>query len=164
MQVPGQRFLRFFMVLSWQLRLCFFLGPLTSYHFQHSQPFLIATGLKLASPNVVAELWRAGRYQFVPWLVTLLAIVLTDPLIGILIGLAVSTIFILWSNLRRPFAIGSRASPWRRTVTRIELASQVSFLNRATLRKAFDNIESGKHFLVDAPRYRIHRPRYLVFD
>jgi carbonic anhydrase/SulP family sulfate permease len=35
-------------------------------------------------------------------------------------------------------------------VTRIELASQVSFLNRAALRKEFDNVESGKHFLVDA--------------
>ena len=110
---------------------------------------LIATGLKLASPKVVAELWRAGRYQFIPWLVTLLAIVLTDPLIGILIGLAVSTIFILWSNLRRPLRLVVEHHLGG-DVTRIELASQVSFLNRATLRKAFDNIESGKHVLVDA--------------
>ena len=110
---------------------------------------LIATGLKLASPKVVAELWQAGRYQFIPWLVTLLAIVLTDPLIGILIGLAVSTIFILWSNLRRPLRLVVEHHIGG-DVTRIELASQVSFLNRATLRKAFDNIESGKHFLVDA--------------
>ena len=110
---------------------------------------LIATGLKLASPQVVAELWRSGRYQFIPWLVTLLAIVLTDPLIGILIGLAVSTIFILWSNLRRPMRLVVEHHLGG-DVTRIELASQVSFLNRAALRKAFDNIESGKHFLVDA--------------
>ena len=110
---------------------------------------LIATGLKLASPKVVAELWQAGRYQFIPWLVTLLAIVLTDPLIGILIGLAVSTIFILWSNLRKPLRLVIEHHLGG-DVTRIELASQVSFLNRATLRKVFDNIDSGKHFLIDA--------------
>ncbi|MBT3212031.1 MAG: SulP family inorganic anion transporter, partial [Planctomycetaceae bacterium] len=110
---------------------------------------LIATGLKLASPQVVAELWRAGKYQFVPWFVTLLAIVLTDPLIGILIGLAVSTIFILWSNLRRPMRLVVERHLGG-DVTRIELASQVSFLNRAALRKTFDTIDSGKHLLVDA--------------
>ena len=110
---------------------------------------LIATGLKLASPQVVAELWRAGRYQFIPWFVTLLAIVLTDPLIGILIGLAVSTIFILWSNLRRPMRLVVEQYLGE-DVTRIELASQVSFLNKAALRKTFDNIEPGKHLLIDA--------------
>ena len=110
---------------------------------------LIATGLKLASPQVVAELYRAGRYQFIPWLVTVLAIVLTDPLIGILIGLAVSTIFILWSNLRKPMRLVVEHHLGG-DVTRIQLASQVSFLNRAGLRKAFDDIESGKHFVVDA--------------
>ena len=110
---------------------------------------LIATGLKLASPQVVAELWRAGKYQFVPWFVTLLAIVLTDPLIGILIGLAVSTIFILWSNLRRPMRLVVERHLGG-DVTRIELASQVSFLNRAALRKTFDTIDPGKHLMVDA--------------
>lgn len=110
---------------------------------------LIATGLKLASPQVVMELWQAGRYQFIPWLVTLLAIVLTDPLIGILIGLAVSTLFILWSNLRRPLRMVIEHHLGG-DVTRVQLASQVSFLNRAALRKTFDSIDPGKHLLIDA--------------
>ena len=110
---------------------------------------LIATGLKLASPQVVAELWRAGRYQFIPWLITLAAIVLTDPLIGIVIGLTVSTLFILWSNLRRPMRMVIEHHLGG-DVTRVQLASQVSFLNRAALRKTFDGIEPGKHVLIDA--------------
>ena len=110
---------------------------------------LIATGLKLASPQVVAELWRAGRYQFIPWLITLLAIVLTDPLIGIVIGLSVSTLFILWSNLRRPMRMVIEHHLGG-DVTRVQLASQVSFLNRAALQKTFNSIEPGKHVLVDA--------------
>lgn len=110
---------------------------------------LIATGLKLASPQVVAELWQAGRYQFIPWLITLVAIVLTDPLVGIIIGLAVSTLFILWSNLRRPMRMVIEHHLGG-DVTRVQLASQVSFLNRAALQKTFNGIESGKHVLIDA--------------
>ena len=110
---------------------------------------LIATGLRLASPAVVLEMWRAGRYQFIPYLVTLVAIVFTDPLVGILIGLVVSLAFILWSNLRRPMKLFMEHH-LAGDVTRIELANQVSFLNRAALRATLDAIPRGKHVLIDA--------------
>jgi carbonic anhydrase/SulP family sulfate permease len=110
---------------------------------------LIPTGLRLASPAVMKQMWEAGRYQFIPYVATLVGIVLTDPLGGIMIGLVVSAGFILWSNLRRPMKrfvehhLGG-------DVTRIELANQVSFLNRAALRQTFDSIPRGKHVLIDA--------------
>jgi carbonic anhydrase len=110
---------------------------------------LIATGLRLASPTVVSEIWRAGRYQFIPYLVTLVAIVFTDPLVGIIIGLVVSVGFILWSNLRRPMKLFEEYH-LSGDVTRIELANQVSFLNRAALRKTLDAVPSGHHVLIDA--------------
>jgi len=47
-------------------------------------------------------MWSEGPYQFTPFILTLVSIVLTDLLIGILIGLAMSLMFILYSNLRRP--------------------------------------------------------------
>jgi carbonic anhydrase/SulP family sulfate permease len=47
-------------------------------------------------------MWHEGRYQFVPFAITVIAIVLTDLLVGVLIGLGVSISFILLSNLRRP--------------------------------------------------------------
>jgi carbonic anhydrase len=110
---------------------------------------LIATGQKLASPRVIGEMWRAGRYQFIPYAVTLVAIVLSDPLVGILIGLVVSICFILWSNLRRPMKI-IREHHLAGDVTRIELANQVSFLNRAALRKTLDALPRDKQVLIDA--------------
>lgn len=110
---------------------------------------LIATGQKLASPRVIGEMWRAGRYQFIPYAVTLVAIVLSDPLVGILIGLVVSIGFILWSNLRRPMKI-IREHHLAGDVTRIELANQVSFLNRAALRKTLDSLPRDKQVLIDA--------------
>ncbi|MBM4013313.1 MAG: sulfate transporter, partial [Planctomycetes bacterium] len=110
---------------------------------------LIATGLRLASPAVFAEMWRRGSYQFIPYLLTLVGIVLTDPLIGILIGLVVSTAFILWSNLRWPMKLIVEQH-LAGEVTRIELANQVSFLNRAALRQSLDALRKGTHVLVDA--------------
>ncbi len=110
---------------------------------------LLVTGIKLASPKLVKEMWKGGYLQFVPFVVTVVAIVRTDLLIGVLIGLAVSLGFILRSNARRPI---------RRVVEKhlggdvvhIELANQVSFLNRAALTQALDDVPAGGHVLLDA--------------
>lgn len=110
---------------------------------------LIMTGLKLASPKLVKQMWGEGKKQFVPFVVTVLAIVLTDLLVGILIGLGVSIAFILYSNLSRPLHkvlekhVGGE-------VLRIELANQVSFFNRASLEKTLKEVPRGGHVLIDA--------------
>jgi carbonic anhydrase/SulP family sulfate permease len=110
---------------------------------------LIATGLRLASPDVFREMLKAGRYQLIPYLITLVAIVFTDPLQGILIGLVVSLGFILWSNQRRPMRLVVEHH-LAGDVTRVELANQVSFLNRAELRRVLDGMPGGRHVLIDA--------------
>jgi len=110
---------------------------------------LLATGIKLASPALVKQMWSEGRYQFIPFALTVVSIVLTDLLIGLLIGMAISISFILHSNLRRPL---------RRVVEKhlggdvihLELANQVSFLNRAVLDKALNEVPRGGHVLLDA--------------
>ncbi|WP_435007917.1 bifunctional SulP family inorganic anion transporter/carbonic anhydrase [Tundrisphaera lichenicola] len=110
---------------------------------------LLVTGVKLASPALVRQMWHEGRYQFIPFAMTVASILLTDLLIGLLIGMTVSIGFILRSNVRRPLRrvvekhLGGE-------VTRIELANQVSFLNRAALDLALDGIPSGGHVLLDA--------------
>lgn len=110
---------------------------------------LLVTGVKLASPALVKQMWSEGRYQFAPFAVTVVSIVLTDLLIGILIGLAVSLAFILNSNLRRPLHrvvekhLGGE-------VLHIELANQVSFFHKAALDRVFNEIPPGGHVLLDA--------------
>ena len=110
---------------------------------------LLVTGFKLASPALFRQMWQEGRYQFIPFLTTLVAIVFTDLLIGVLIGLAVSMLFILNSSLRRPIRriiethIGG-------DVLKIELADQVTFLNRASLEKIFEDADSRAKLLIDA--------------
>lgn len=110
---------------------------------------LLATGFKLASPKLFKQMWQEGRYQFIPFIVTVVAIVRTDLLIGILIGLATAIAFILHSNLRRPIhRIVERHLDG--DITHIKLANQVSFLNRAAIEGIFDEAPSGSKMLIDA--------------
>lgn len=110
---------------------------------------LLVTGFKLASPKLFREMYSEGRYQFLPFLITLLSIVFTDLLIGVVIGLIVNILFILNSNLRRPVRriveahIGGE-------ILHIELPNQVSFLNKAALDKVFRGAPDGGRILIDA--------------
>jgi carbonic anhydrase/SulP family sulfate permease len=110
---------------------------------------LLVTGFKLASPKLFRQMWAEGRYQFVPFILTVVAIVLTDLLVGVLLGLAIAASFILWSNVRRPVHL-IREKHLGGEVVHLELANQVSFLNRAALSRALDEIPRGGHVLIDA--------------
>jgi len=110
---------------------------------------LFITGIKLASPSLIKHMWSEGRYQFVPFAATVVAIVFTDLLVGIVIGLVVSIAFILNSNMRRPVYrfvekhLGG-------DVVHVELANQVSFLNRAALSKVLNDVPHNGQVLLDA--------------
>lgn len=110
---------------------------------------LLVTGFKLASPTLFRQMWSEGRYQFIPFLVTLVSIVFSDLLIGILIGLGVSLVFILNSNLRRPVRRVVEAHIGG-DILRIDLGNQVSFLNRASLEQVFRSVEPGSRVIIDA--------------
>lgn len=110
---------------------------------------LLLTGFKLANPKLFKQMIKEGPYQYLPFFITLLSIVFTDLLIGVLIGLAVSVLFILKSNLKRPIRrivethLGG-------DVLHIELANQVSFLNRAALDDVFNKAPRGSNLMIDA--------------
>lgn len=110
---------------------------------------LLVTGTKLASSKLFQHMWAQGRTQFLPFITTLVAIVFTDLLIGVLIGLAVAIAFILHSNFRRPIHC-VRERHLRGDVLRIELANQVSFLNRAALKQRLDELPRGDSVIIDA--------------
>jgi len=110
---------------------------------------LVVTGFKLANPTLFRQMWKDGWTQFVPFVITVIAIVLTDQLLGVLIGLAVSLLFLLNSSLRRGMVI-IRETHASGLVHRIELANQVSFLNRASLMKALQSFQRDDQVVIDA--------------
>lgn len=110
---------------------------------------LLMTGFKLASPNLLSGMWRAGRTQFLPFIITIVAIVLIDLLVGVAIGLGVSVLFILYSNFQGPMRKVMERHI-NQDVLRIQLANQVSFFSRATLERTLTAIPRNGHVLLDA--------------
>lgn len=111
---------------------------------------LIVTGFKLANPQIFIQLWNEGKYQFLPFVLTVAAILLTDLLIGVLIGLGIALCFILHSNIRRPIKKIMEKHATGHEVLHMELPNQVSFLNRAALETTLKSIPKGGHILIDA--------------
>jgi len=110
---------------------------------------LIVTGAWLARPAIFVHIWQGGRYQLIPFIVTIAAILLTDLLIGVVVGLVFAIGFILNSNLRRPMrqVMEKHAGG---DVLHIELAEQVSFLNRPVIERALREAAPGTQILLDA--------------
>lgn len=110
---------------------------------------LLVTGYKLAKVSLFKEMYRKGLNQFIPFIATILAIVFTDLLIGILIGLAVSIFYLMKSNFKNPFKIEKETLKFGETI-RMELPNQVSFLNKATIKDTLWSIPEGAKLVIDA--------------
>lgn len=110
---------------------------------------LLFIGVKMASPQLFVEMWKEGRYQFIPFIVTVIAIVFSEKLVGAVIGLSIGIAFILNSNLRRPLK-RTEEKHASGDLIRIDLSTQVSFLNRGVLEKTLRETPAGKHLLLDA--------------
>ena len=133
------------------LTVCVFLIPSLLNHIPLAAlaAILVATGFKLASPKLFVQMAKGGRAQFIPFAITVLAIVFTDLLIGVIIGLAVSLIFVLNSNFRRGMTI-IKEEHVGGIVNRVELANQVSFLNRSALMRTLSSFGPGEQVVIDA--------------
>ena len=123
---------------------------------------LLTTGFKLAGLKLFRQMWKGGVYQFLPFILTLVAIVATDLLIGVVIGMVVSLLFILKSNLTQPIRqiMEQHVSG---PVLRIELANQVSFLNKASLENALRSIPKNGSAILDARNTDYIDPDLLDF-
>ncbi len=121
---------------------------------------LVHTGFKLAHPKIGRNLLKAGPSQYVPFLVTIVGIVAHDLLFGVGLGLVASLMFELARDLKTaPHVIHEKHLSGE--VTRIELAPQVSFLNRAALARTLHAIPSGSSVVLDARRSEFIDPDCL---
>jgi MFS superfamily sulfate permease-like transporter len=110
---------------------------------------LIMIGLKLASPKVFKHMWDSGKYQFIPFLITVLAVVFTDLLKGVGIGLIVSIFFILRANLKLAYFF-KREKYHEGDVITMKLAQEVSFLNKAAIKQTLNHLPENSKLLIDA--------------
>lgn len=110
---------------------------------------LILVGYKLAKPATFKHFWHNGKYQFIPFVATVLAVVFTDLLKGVGIGLLISVFYILQGNMKRAYYLSKETLDDADEIT-IKLAEEVSFLNKAAIKKTLKNVKSGSKVIIDA--------------
>jgi MFS superfamily sulfate permease-like transporter len=131
---------------------------------------LVLTGWKLAKPSVFTGFWKAGKYQFIPFIVTVIVIIAIDLfnvlpvlagkglIIGVLAGIVAAIGAILHGNLKNNYYFHEEKHTEGDTIT-IRLSEEVSFLNKAAIRQTLDHIPEDAVVVIDAAK-----TRYIDFD
>ncbi|MBA4166203.1 MAG: SulP family inorganic anion transporter [Chitinophagaceae bacterium] len=108
---------------------------------------LIYTGFKLAKPSIFKEFYKKGLDQFMPFIITILAILFTDLLIGILIGCAAGLFFVMHSNFKSSVLVVNDENRYL-----FRLRKDVSFLNKPIVRRKLEEVPEDSSVLIDASR------------
>ncbi|RZJ74804.1 MAG: SulP family inorganic anion transporter [Flavobacterium sp.] len=110
---------------------------------------LILVGYKLAKPSTIKHFWEKGKYQFIPFIATLIAVVAIGLLYGVALGMVISIIFILRGNLKR--AYNFRKEEYAQgDIIHIDLAQEVSFLNKAAIKTTLNDIPDNSRVVINA--------------
>lgn len=110
---------------------------------------LLLVGYKLANPVTVKHFWQKGKYQFIPFIATFAAVVFTDLLKGVALGMIISVIFVLKGNMQRAYKF--RKDEYQDgDVIHIDLAQEVSFLNKAAIKETIASIPSNSKVVINA--------------
>jgi MFS superfamily sulfate permease-like transporter len=110
---------------------------------------LLLVGYKLAKPSTLKHFWKKGKYQFIPFIATLSAVVFTDLLKGVALGMIISIIFVLKGNMQRAYKF-RKEEYHDGDVIHIELAQEVSFLNKAAIKSTLNDIPENSKVIIDA--------------
>jgi MFS superfamily sulfate permease-like transporter len=108
---------------------------------------LILTGYKLANVALFKEYYSRGKQQFIPFVVTVVAIIFTDLLIGILVGILVGLYFVMRSNFRSAMIMVEDGDKYL-----IRFSREVSFLNKAKLVDYLQKVPDNSAVLIDPLR------------
>jgi len=108
---------------------------------------LLAVGYKLAHPKLFKAAFRAGPDQYVPFLITIAAILFTDLLRGVTIGLLVGLGFVLKASYYSAILVVRHGSD-----VLLRFTKDVTFIHKVQLRKELGLIPPGSHVFFDATR------------
>ncbi|MGN7810390.1 SulP family inorganic anion transporter [Flavobacterium sp. 22076] len=119
---------------------------------------LILVGYKLAKPATFMHFWEKGKYQFIPFIATLVFVVATDLLKGVALGIVISIIFVLRGNLKRAYNF-KKEEYEDGDIIHIDLAQEVSFLNKAAIKQTLSEIPENSKVVINA-----HDTEYIAHD
>jgi MFS superfamily sulfate permease-like transporter len=110
---------------------------------------LLLVGYKLANPKIIMHFWEKGKYQFIPFIATFIGVVFTDLLKGVALGIIISVVFVLKGNMQR--AYNFRKEEYSEgDIIHIDLAQEVSFLNKAAIKATLNSIPKNSKVVINA--------------
>ncbi len=108
---------------------------------------LLHTGFKLAKPALFKEFYLKGWSQLLPFIITITAILTTDLLIGMSIGVVVGLFFVIKANYRAAITLTQDKSFYILTLNK-----DVVFLNKSLLRKLLSHVKPNSTLTIDASK------------
>ncbi|WP_457748905.1 SulP family inorganic anion transporter [Sulfurimonas sp.] len=108
---------------------------------------LLYIGFKLVNPKQFFQMYKEGLSQFLPFVITIIAVLVTDLLQGIIVGIVVGLFFVIRANYHSSIVMLREGDKYT-----IEFKKDVSFLNKALLRSLFLKIPENSHVLIDCSR------------
>ena len=108
---------------------------------------LIFTGYKLAKPALFKTFYKKGWDQFLPFIITIIAILMTDLLKGVIIGIGVGLFFVMRSNFKSAVFVVNDDNKYL-----FRLRKDVSFLNKAIIKSKLEKVPENSFVLIDAAR------------
>ena len=113
---------------------------------------LLLVGYKLAKPSLFKEIYRQGSEQFIPFISTIIGIILTDLLTGISIGMAVGIFYTLKNSYENSHSFESSSDKTGEFTHRLSLAEEVTFFNKASIISTLNKIPEGSKVFIDCSR------------
>ncbi|WP_210515785.1 SulP family inorganic anion transporter [Hymenobacter terricola] len=117
---------------------------------------LLLVGYKLTMPALYRKQWGLGREQFVPFIITIVAVLFTDLLKGVSIGLVLGFFFILRDNAKAGSYLRREASSDEEgdepDQQHLRLPEHVSFLNKASIVTTLEQLPAGSRVILDGTR------------
>lgn len=110
---------------------------------------LLMTGYKLCNPALFKKVFSYGKYQWVPFIATIIAIVFTDLLTGVGIGLGVAVLALLYGNYKNSYFFHKENHDEGDAIL-IHLSEEVSFLNKASIKMTLEHIPQNSTVIIDA--------------
>jgi MFS superfamily sulfate permease-like transporter len=111
---------------------------------------LLLVGYKLANPKTIKHFWEKDKiYQFIPFMFTFVAVVATDLLKGVALGMVINIVFILIGNSKR--AYNFKVEDYHEgDIIHIDLAQEVSFLNKSAIKDTLNKIPENSKVVINA--------------
>ncbi len=106
---------------------------------------LALVGYKLSSYRIFMTEWHAGKEQFIPFIVTVVAVIFTDILLGVGIGFLVAIGFIIFESYQKGFFTSQTDGKMT-----IKLAGDISFIHRASLGEALRKIPDNAQVVLQS--------------